>query len=96
VTHVQALEALRGASLVAARLETGRTHQIRIHLAGIGHPVAGDRTHGGELERAFEPRPPRLALHARLLGFVHPHSGERARFEAEPPDELAAWIARLR
>jgi len=96
VTHVTPLEPLAGATLVAARLETGRTHQIRIHLAAIGHPVAGDRTHGGELERAFSPRPPRLALHARLLGFTHPATGERVRFEAEVPAELAAWIDRLR
>jgi 23S rRNA pseudouridine1911/1915/1917 synthase len=96
VTHVRSREALRGATLVAARLETGRTHQIRLHLAGIGHPVAGDRAHGGELERAFEPRPPRLALHAGLLGFAHPHTGEKVRFEAAVPADLAAWIARLR
>jgi 23S rRNA pseudouridine1911/1915/1917 synthase len=96
VTHVRPLETLRGATLVAARLETGRTHQIRIHLAGLGHPVAGDRAHGGELERRFEPRPPRLALHARLLGFKHPATGEHVRFEAEVPDELAGWVARLR
>jgi 23S rRNA pseudouridine1911/1915/1917 synthase len=96
VTHIRPLEALRGATLVAARLETGRTHQIRIHLAGIGHPVAGDRTHGGERERTFEPRPPRLALHARLLGFAHPHTGERVTFEVDIPDDLAAWVARLR
>ena len=59
VTHVTPIEPLRGttgpATLIAARLETGRTHQIRIHLAGIGHPVLGDRQHGGELERAFLP-----------------------------------------
>ncbi|HTR53242.1 MAG TPA: RluA family pseudouridine synthase [Kofleriaceae bacterium] len=96
VTHVRPVDALSGATLVAARLETGRTHQIRIHLAGLRHPVAGDRTHGGELERAFEPRPPRLALHARLLGFTHPASGERVRFESELPAELAAWIDRIK
>ena len=96
VTHVEPLEALSGATLVAARLETGRTHQIRIHLAGLGHPVAGDRTHGGELERTFVPRPPRLALHAAVLGFVHPVTGQRVRWESPIPDELAAWIVRLR
>jgi 23S rRNA pseudouridine1911/1915/1917 synthase len=84
------------ATLVSACLETGRTHQIRIHLAGIGHPVAGDRTHGGETERKFIPRAPRLALHAAVLGFTHPTTGERVRFESPIPDELAAWIARLR
>ena len=78
------------------RLETGRTHQIRSHLAGIGHPVCGDRTHGGEVERAFLPRPPRLALHAMVLGFTHPATGERVRWESPLPDELASWVERLR
>src|SRR6185503_12952691 len=84
VTHVEPIEAFpritpdgtvtaeTHATLVRARLETGRTHQIRIHLAGLGHPVCGDRTHGGDVERAFLPRPPRLVLHAFVLGFAHP------------------------
>ncbi|HUJ57610.1 MAG TPA: RluA family pseudouridine synthase [Kofleriaceae bacterium] len=96
ITRVEPERALAGATLVGARLETGRTHQIRIHLAGIGHPVAGDREHGGELERRFEPRPPRLALHARLLGFTHPATGERVRFESALPADLARWLSRLR
>jgi 23S rRNA pseudouridine1911/1915/1917 synthase len=109
VTHVEPVETFirreRGvaiepaaihATLLRVQLETGRTHQIRIHLAGLGHPVCGDRTHGGEVERAFLPRPPRLALHARVLGFIHPATGERVRWERELPDDLSAWIARLR
>ena len=96
VTHVTALESLPGATLIGCRLETGRTHQIRIHLAGLGHPLAGDRTHGGEVERAFRPRPPRLALHAAVLGFTHPTTGERVRWEAPLPNDLATWIAALR
>ena len=96
VTHVEPVETLATATLLSVRLETGRTHQIRIHLAGIGHPVCGDRTHGGEVERAFLPRPPRLALHAMALGFVHPVTGERVRWESPLPDELATWIDRLR
>jgi 23S rRNA pseudouridine1911/1915/1917 synthase len=98
VTHVRPIEALSGATLLEVRLETGRTHQIRIHLAGIGRPVAGDRTHGGETERVFslDKRPPRLVLHARLLGFTHPATGERVRFESELPDDLARWIESLR
>jgi 23S rRNA pseudouridine1911/1915/1917 synthase len=96
VTHVTPIEALPGATLVACRLETGRTHQIRIHLAGIGHPVAGDRAHGGEVERAFRPRPPRLALHACLLAFVHPTTGERVRWDSPLPDDLSRWVERLR
>ena len=96
VTHVEPLEQLAGATLLAVRLETGRTHQIRIHLAGIGHPLAGDSQHGGELSRTFTPRAPRLALHAAVLGFAHPATGEQVRFESELPAELAAWITRLR
>ncbi len=96
VTHVEPLEKLAGATLIAARLETGRTHQIRIHLAGLGHPLAGDREHGGERSRTFLPRPPRLALHAAVLGFVHPATGQPMRFESPLPAELAAWITRLR
>jgi 23S rRNA pseudouridine1911/1915/1917 synthase len=96
VTTLGVLERLAGATLVSARLETGRTHQIRIHLAGLGNPVAGDRQHGGEASRTFTPRPPRLALHAATLGFTHPATGERVRFERDMPGDLARWIARLR
>ena len=96
VTHVEALEPLANATLVAARLETGRTHQIRIHLAGLGNPLAGDTQHGGETARTFLPRAPRLALHAATLGFTHPATGERVRFTSEPPPELAQYVERLR
>ncbi len=96
VTHVTPLEKLREATLLAVKLETGRTHQIRIHLAGVGHPVAGDTQHGGERSRVFTPKAPRLALHAAVLGFAHPASGQRVRYESQIPAELAAWIARLR
>jgi len=96
VTHIDVLEALVGATLVSVRIETGRTHQIRIHLAGLGTPIAGDHQHGGEASRTFTPRAPRLALHAAMLGFTHPATGERVRFERALPAELATWIARLR
>jgi 23S rRNA pseudouridine1911/1915/1917 synthase len=96
VTHVDVLESLPGATLVKARLETGRTHQIRIHLAGLGTPVAGDTTHGGEASRTFVPRAPRLALHAAVLGFIHPVTGARLRFERDLPPDLATWLGRLR
>jgi 23S rRNA pseudouridine1911/1915/1917 synthase len=96
VTSIGVLEALAGATLVSVRLETGRTHQIRIHLAGLGTPVAGDHQHGGEASRTFTPRAPRLALHAAMLGFTHPATGERVKFERAIPVELATWIARLR
>jgi 23S rRNA pseudouridine1911/1915/1917 synthase len=96
VTRVEPIEALAGATLARVQLETGRTHQIRIHLAGVGHPIAGDPQHGGERSRTFVPRPPRLALHAAVLGFTHPATGERVRFTSELPEDLASWVARLR
>jgi 23S rRNA pseudouridine1911/1915/1917 synthase len=96
VTHVSVAERFADAALVVARLETGRTHQIRIHMAGAGHPLLGDGEHGGERARLFTPRPPRLALHAAVLGFVHPATGEALRFEAALPADLAGWIDRLR
>ena len=95
VTHVEPIDRFAQATSISARLETGRTHQIRIHLAGLGHPIAGDSQHGGEASRTFVPRPPRLALHAAVLGFTHPASGERLRFESPLPPDLAAWLARL-
>jgi 23S rRNA pseudouridine1911/1915/1917 synthase len=89
------LEKLRGASLVECRLETGRTHQIRIHLAERGHPLVGERVYSkgyrGELLEA-----PRLMLHARELAFEHPHSGERLSFERPLPADMQAVLARLR
>jgi len=96
VTHVEVVERFADATLIAARLETGRTHQIRLHLAGLGHPVLGDAEHGGERARTFAPRPPRLALHAARLGFVHPRTGEALRFDSPIPAELANWIDALR
>jgi len=86
VTHLQRLELLdRGATLVGARLETGRTHQIRIHVAEAGHAVLGDRLYGSmRVARRAE----RLALHAAELVFAHPHTGERMRFKSPLADDL--------
>lgn len=86
VTHLQRLEVLRrGASLVGARLETGRTHQVRIHAAEAGHAVLGDRLYGSMRSTR---RAERLALHAAELIFAHPHTGERMRFSAPLADDL--------
>lgn len=95
VTHVELERPLHQATLLRVRLETGRSHQIRIHLAGLGHPLLGDSQHGGEVARRYPHPPPRLALHARLLGFTHPVSGERVRFEAPLPEDLSGWLAQL-
>lgn len=81
------------AALVMCQLETGRTHQIRVHLAAIGHPVLGDSRYGGS--RAMMPLP-RPMLHATELAFEHPGSGETVRFCVEPPADMAEVIERLR
>lgn len=99
VTHVLAREVLAGdrATLVRFGLETGRSHQIRIHATDAGHPVLGDTQHGTDALRGADvPRAPRLALHATVLGFVHPATGERVRWESPLPDELAGWVETLR
>ena len=98
VTHVTALEQLRGATLCEVRLETGRTHQIRIHLAETGHPLVGEEVYIKDHERAGGRVIPcaRLLLHAATLGFEHPVTGERVALRAEPPPEFTAAVDRLR
>jgi 23S rRNA pseudouridine1911/1915/1917 synthase len=95
VTHVTWLESLRGATLIECRLETGRTHQIRIHLAERGHPLVGERVYSknfrGELLAA-----PRLMLHARELSFEHPQTGQRLEFSQPPPADFEAVLRSLR
>jgi 23S rRNA pseudouridine1911/1915/1917 synthase len=99
VTHYHVLRALGlRASLVECRLATGRTHQIRVHLTHIGHPLIGDQSYGRgrssglpEAARAF----PRQALHANLIGFTHPASGEHLEFTSPLPADMAALIAAL-
>lgn len=81
------------ASLVTCELETGRTHQIRVHMASIGHAVLGDDLYGG-VRHTFEFHRP--FLHARELAFVHPGTDELVRFESPLPDDLAAALARFR
>jgi 23S rRNA pseudouridine1911/1915/1917 synthase len=98
VTHVTVRERLRGATLCEVRLETGKTHQIRIHLAEAGHPLAGESVYirdYTEAGNALLPAP-RLMLHAATLGFAHPVTGEPLRFESPMPPEMAAWIAAQR
>ncbi|RMD47722.1 MAG: RluA family pseudouridine synthase, partial [Alphaproteobacteria bacterium] len=105
-TRVQLLRSFgRHAALVACRLETGRTHQIRVHMARIGHPLIGDRTYGARRrlpERAIDAeagrflgRLGRQALHAAVLGFDHPASGARMRFTSPLPGDMAELLAHL-
>jgi len=94
VTHVRPIAALAGASLVECRLETGRQHQIRIHMSELGHPLVGERVYirdytGPKIEAA------RPMLHARVLGFAHPRTGQRLSFAREAPDDLRAMVESL-
>jgi 23S rRNA pseudouridine1911/1915/1917 synthase len=94
----------RHAVWLEVEIETGRTHQIRVHLASLGHPLAGDETYGGRrVQSVTEPRLrailsrlDRPALHAWRLAFTHPASGERVQFEAPLPADLVQVLARLR
>jgi 23S rRNA pseudouridine1911/1915/1917 synthase len=99
VTHVRVVEELGDFTLVECRLETGRTHQVRIHLGEAGTPLCGERVY----DRPPHGRPapdgsgaPRVALHAAALGFAHPATGARMRWEAPPPPDLDELLKRLR
>jgi 23S rRNA pseudouridine1911/1915/1917 synthase len=99
VTHLEKVESLGEYSLVTCRLETGRTHQIRIHLADLGHPVCGDPVYSVRPEGtriADTSGVLRLALHAAELGFTHPVTGEHLHWSMVMPDDLAAVVRRLK
>ena len=105
VTHYKVLQRLGYVNLVECRLETGRPHQIRVHMAWIGHPLFNDERYGGDailkgttfskyrqfVENCFRIMP-RQGLHAKSLGFVHPATGERMHFESELPADLREVI----
>jgi 23S rRNA pseudouridine1911/1915/1917 synthase len=109
VTHYRVLERLGYVTLLACTLETGRTHQIRVHMKHIGHTLFNDERYGGDkilkgttftkykqfVENAFKVLP-RQALHARTLGFEHPVSGKMMRFNVEIPGDMAACIEKWR
>ena len=95
-THVTPLERFGHATLVRCALETGRTHQIRVHLAAVGHSLVGDPAYGGRRGAAKVPAFSRQALHAARLGLVHPATHRARQFEAPVPADLDALIARLR
>jgi 23S rRNA pseudouridine1911/1915/1917 synthase len=96
VTHYELLEAFRAASLLEVHLETGRTHQIRVHLAALHHPCLGDQTYGADPVLAERLGLDRQWLHAHSLGFHHPASREWVEFTSDYPDDLAAAVHRLR
>ncbi len=91
-THFRVLERLGELTLVEARLETGRTHQIRVHFAAIGHPVAGDPTYTRRNPLGIA----RQFLHSYRLAFVHPFTGDRLEFESPLPPDLAVVLDSLR
>lgn len=91
VTHYRVRERFPAHTLLECDLETGRTHQIRVHLASIGHALEGDAVYAGRGPRRFE----RQALHAWKLAFVHPASGETLRFESPMPEDFRALLASL-
>ncbi len=109
VTHYETVESFGHVTLVRCVLETGRTHQIRVHMRHIGHPLFNDARYGGDqvlrgvpsakykafIDNCFK-LCPRQALHARTLGFVHPRTGEEMFFQADLPADMAALIERWR
>jgi len=96
VTHYVPIEHFAGATLLTCRLETGRTHQIRVHLASIGHPLVGDPVYGPRSGRGQERAFHRQALHARKLGLVHPVTGRAVAWESPLPDDMQALIANMK
>jgi len=96
VTHYDTLEAFRAATLLDVRLETGRTHQIRVHLAALRHPCVGDLTYGADPTLAARLGLQRQWLHACRLGFPHPADGRWVEFTSPYPDDLASALALLR
>ncbi|EDP95638.1 RluA family pseudouridine synthase [Kordia algicida OT-1] len=109
VTHYKVLERLGYVTLVSCQLETGRTHQIRVHMKHIGHTLFNDERYGGErilkgttftkykqfVENCFKILP-RQALHAKTLGFIHPRTGEKMSFNSEVPSDIAECIEKWR
>ncbi|ONI71266.1 RNA pseudouridine synthase [Actinosynnema sp. ALI-1.44] len=96
VTHYEVLEAFRAASLVEVKLETGRTHQIRVHFSALRHPCVGDLTYGADPALAKRLGITRQWLHARALAFDHPADGRWVEFTSDYPDDLATALEGLR
>ncbi|MCL2454318.1 MAG: RluA family pseudouridine synthase [Micrococcales bacterium] len=96
VTHYELLEAMPTASLLQVHLETGRTHQIRVHMAAVRHPLVGDLTYGADPVLAGRLGLTRQWLHAARLGFTHPGTGRWLELASDPPDDLALALEALR
>jgi 23S rRNA pseudouridine1911/1915/1917 synthase len=100
LTIWKVIERFRHAALIEAKLRTGRTHQIRVHFASIGHPVLGDRAYGKKIEMETKERGkltfPRQMLHAESLGFIHPVTGEYLEFHSPMPEDMEDCISKLR
>ena len=96
ITHVRPAESIGSWSIVECRLETGRTHQIRIHLSELGHPLCGDKMYRHADHLKDQSDAPRQALHAFRLGLAHPITGRRLKFESDWPEDLAKWLEALR
>ncbi len=109
ITHYKVIERFTYVSLIECKLETGRTHQIRVHMQHIGHPIFNDETYGGSkivkgtvytkykqfVENCFALLP-RQALHAKSLGFVHPATGKEIFFDSPLPDDMAQVLEKWR
>lgn len=96
ITHYQTLEAFRSASLLEVELETGRTHQIRVHFSAFKHPLVGDTLYGCDPKLAAHLKMSRQWLHAIKLGFIHPTTGEYVSFDSEYPEDLVVSLQILR
>ncbi len=94
-THLQVLESFSGASLVACELETGRTHQIRIHLSELGHPLLGDAVYGKDSPAVVQAAG-RVMLHSREMGFRHPRTGDDVSWVVDPPQDFLRVLTGLR
>jgi len=93
VTEYRVLERFEGHTLIEARLQTGRTHQIRVHMAHIGHPLVGDPVYGRKKQKFNLPG---QALHAARLILTHPVTGEQMEFTAPPPQSFSGLVEKLR
>jgi 23S rRNA pseudouridine1911/1915/1917 synthase len=96
ITHYEVMEAFRAASLVEVHLETGRTHQIRVHFSALHHPCVGDLTYGADPTLSKRLGVSRQWLHARQLGFHHPADGQWVTFTSEYPEDLSSALEKLR